>query len=93
MRTKRTTTDNFIVGSPRYTPLTEAELKRVTLPGDAPPRPLSKRELADWAGTTERFLEKEVGRGALRACRLGRRSVRFLPSDVAAWMNSNPTAA
>jgi excisionase family DNA binding protein len=91
MRTKRHNADNLLASSPRYLPLTGAELKKATLPGDAPPRPLTKVELAQWLGTTPRFLETEVRRGALRACRLGKRSVRFLPSDVAAWMNANTT--
>jgi hypothetical protein len=53
-------------------------------------RPCTKEELAKEVRTTTRFLEHEVSRGNLRAVRLGVRSVRFLPSDVVAWLNARP---
>jgi excisionase family DNA binding protein len=55
---------------------------------DLPARPLSTEGLSDWLDCTSRFLEKEVASGRLRAVKLGRRSVRFLPSDVARWLNA-----
>jgi excisionase family DNA binding protein len=54
-------------------------------------RPCTKKELAAELCTTERFIEREVNRGHLRAIRLGLRSVRFLPSDVVRWLNTRPT--
>ena len=70
--------------------MSETELKKAIV-GDAPTRPLSKIELSHWVGTTTRFLENEVRDGRLRAVRLGRRAVRFLPSDVSAWLNACPS--
>jgi excisionase family DNA binding protein len=54
-------------------------------------RPATKREVAETVRCTERFLEREVNRGSLRAVRLGLRSVRFLPSDIIAWLNARGT--
>ena len=71
--------------------MSEAELKTAILPGDAPPRPFNKIELSEWLGTTTRFLENEVRAGRLRAIRLGRRSIRFLPGDVSIWLNARPS--
>lgn len=78
-------------GLARYTPLNnEAELRKA-IAGDAPSKPVSKIELSQWLQVTTRFLENEVHDGRLRAVRLGRRGVRFLPSDVSKWLNARPT--
>ena len=91
MRKRLVQSSPLPAGSPRYTPLSEAELRTAGLPGDAPPRPLNKIELSEWLGTTTRFLENEVRAGRLRAIRLGRRSIRFLPGDVSIWLNARPS--
>ena len=83
-------TKSFPNGSVRYTPLSESELKRAIV-GDAPSKPLSKTELSLWLNVTTRFLECEVRDGRLRAIKLGKRAVRFLPSDIAKWMNAHPS--
>jgi excisionase family DNA binding protein len=49
-------------------------------------KPLSKKELAEWLGCSERFLEVEVKAGRLRKVILGANRVRFLPRDVNAWL-------
>jgi hypothetical protein len=54
-------------------------------------RPFTKEQLAEWVGTTPRFIETEVKRGALRAVIIGKRTVRFLPRDVDLWLNTRPT--
>jgi excisionase family DNA binding protein len=54
--------------------------------------PCTKAEVAETVRTTKRFLEAEVSRGHLRAVHIGERSVRFLPSDVIAWLNSRPVS-
>jgi excisionase family DNA binding protein len=53
--------------------------------------PLTKRELAEWLKVSPRYIEGEVGRGALRMRRLSPRTVRFLPTDVEEWLNSKAT--
>lgn len=49
-------------------------------------KPLLKKELAEWLGCSERFLETEVKAGRLRKVILGANRVRFLPRDVNAWL-------
>jgi hypothetical protein len=51
-----------------------------------PPRPLSPEELAEWLGCTRRFLEYEVVKGNLKVRRITKRLTRFLPGDVARWL-------
>jgi excisionase family DNA binding protein len=54
-------------------------------------RPLSKLHLAAWLDVSERYLEKEVERGRLRAIKTSDRFVRFRPSDVEAWLEQFST--
>ena len=84
--------------SPRYGSLSKKEIEREISRvsefrlSDWPyRRPVTKRELAEEIRSTERFIEHEVSRGNLRAVRLGLRNVRFLPSDVVAWLNARPS--
>jgi excisionase family DNA binding protein len=56
-------------------------------------KPLTKRELADFLGVSERFLELEVNRGRLRAVRLSHRLLRFRQIDVERWLESSLTGA
>src|ERR1700730_14161318 len=58
-----------------------------------PGKPFTKRELSRFLGISERFIELEVNRGRLRAVKLSTRLLRFRPSDVESWMESNLTAA
>jgi hypothetical protein len=53
--------------------------------------PLTKRELAEWLKVSPRYIEGEVGRGALRMRRLSSRAVRFLPADVQEWLDGKAT--
>jgi excisionase family DNA binding protein len=92
MHKKPTKSTPILSHSPRYGPLSEVELKRALI-GDVPSKPLSKIELSQWLGTTTRFLENEVRDGRLRSVRIGRRSIRFLPSDVSAWLNARSVTA
>jgi hypothetical protein len=63
------------------------------LPFAAPiQRPLTANELAEWFGCTRRFLELEVNAGRLRKTTFGRNRIRFLPSDIRAWL-TNPRPA
>jgi hypothetical protein len=55
-------------------------------------RPTTKQETAEALSCTGRFLEQEVLKGRLRAIHLGTRSVRFLPSDIVAWLNARPVS-
>lgn len=59
----------------------------ITIKEDLPKKPLSPRELADWIGMSRRFIEGQVRNGNLRARKISLRAVRFLPSDVAAWLH------
>jgi excisionase family DNA binding protein len=54
---------------------------------DIPERPQTADELAEWVGTSRRFIEGEVQRGNLRARKIGSKLVRFLRSDIADWLN------
>ena len=45
-------------------------------------KPLTKRELADFLGVSERFFELKINRGRLRAVRLSHRLLRFRQIDV-----------
>jgi excisionase family DNA binding protein len=54
-------------------------------------KPFTKRELAELMRVSPRYIEGEVSRGALRMRRLSPRAVRFMPSDVEAWLNSKAT--
>lgn len=56
-------------------------------------RPLSKAHLAAWLDVTERYLEKEMEKGRLRAIRTSTRFVRFRPTDVEQWMERFLTGA
>jgi excisionase family DNA binding protein len=58
----------------------------LTIRDDLPKKPLTPKELASWLGVSRRFLEGQVRNGNLRARRISLRAVRFLPSDVAAWL-------
>jgi excisionase family DNA binding protein len=58
---------------------------------DIPERPLTPSELAQWVGTSRRFIESQVRLGKLRARRISPRAVRFLRSDIAAWLSSSST--
>ena len=51
-------------------------------------KPFTKKELANWLGCSERFLENEVNAGRLRKVNLGTYRVRFLPKDVNAWLEA-----
>ena len=61
------------------------------IPGDIPNRPFSPSELAEWIGSSRRYIEGEVKSGRLRARKLSRRLVRFMPSDIAAWLAGSST--
>jgi excisionase family DNA binding protein len=54
-------------------------------------RPLSKVHLAAWLDVSERYLEKEMERGRLRATKTSDRFVRFRPVDVEKWMEQFST--
>jgi excisionase family DNA binding protein len=54
-------------------------------------RPLSKAHLAAWLDVSERYLEKEMERGRLRATKTSDRFVRFRPVDVERWMEQFST--
>jgi excisionase family DNA binding protein len=54
-------------------------------------RPFTKRELSNFLGVSERFIELEVNRGRLRAVKLSNRLLRFRPIDVERWMESSLT--
>ena len=71
---------------PKYTDRTEP----VTSLGA---RPVTKKELSQWANCSPRFIEIEVAHGRLRAVRLGNRFVRFLPRDIERWLDSKATVA
>jgi len=58
---------------------------------DIPNRPLTPSELAEWLGTSRRFIEGQVRLGNLRARKISPRAVRFLRSDIAAWLASSST--
>ncbi|HYY30218.1 MAG TPA: hypothetical protein VE860_19905 [Chthoniobacterales bacterium] len=51
-------------------------------------RPFTKRELSNFLGISERFIELEVNRD-LRAVKLSNRLLRFRPIDVERWMESH----
>jgi hypothetical protein len=53
--------------------------------------PMSKTQLATCLDTSERFLEKEVREGRLRAIKLSNRALRFMPRDIESWLNSKST--
>jgi excisionase family DNA binding protein len=53
---------------------------------DLPTRPLSPNELAEFVGTSRRFIEEQVRHGKLRARKISPRAVRFFRSDIAAWL-------
>ena len=40
---------------------------------------------------SERYLEQEVAAGRLRAIKLSSRAIRFLQSDIIAWLRSKET--
>jgi excisionase family DNA binding protein len=52
-------------------------------------KPFTKRELSNFLGISERFIELEVNRGRLRAVKLSNRLLRFRPIDVERWMESS----
>jgi len=54
-------------------------------------KPFTKRELSNFLGISERFIELEVNRGRLRAVKLSNRLLRFRPIDVERWMESSLT--
>jgi excisionase family DNA binding protein len=58
---------------------------------DIPDRPLSPNELAQWLGTSRRFIEGQVQSGKLRARKISPRAVRFMRSDIAVWLASSST--
>jgi hypothetical protein len=53
-----------------------------------PDGPLSPEGLATWLRVSRRFLEVEVEKGKLRARRISPRLIRFLPGDVAQWLEA-----
>lgn len=55
------------------------------------PKPLTKVELATVLDTSVRFIEQEVKAGNLRGIRLSNRSMRFMPRDIQAWLDSKAT--
>jgi excisionase family DNA binding protein len=59
--------------------------------GDVPSKPQSPDELAQWFGCSRRFIEGEVAAGRLRARKISPRLVRFMPSDIAAWLARSST--
>ena len=54
-------------------------------------KPITKRELSNFLGISERFIEMEVNRGRLRAVKLSNRLLRFRLIDVERWMESSLT--
>jgi excisionase family DNA binding protein len=54
-------------------------------------KPFTKRELSNFLGISQRFIEMEVNRGRLRAVKLSNRLLRFRPIDVERWMESSLT--
>ena len=54
-------------------------------------KPFTKRELSNFLGISERFIEMEVNRGRLRAVKLSNRLLRFRLIDVERWMESSLT--
>ena len=56
-------------------------------------KPFTKRELSNFLGISERFIELEVNRGRLRAVKLSNRLLRFRPVDVERWMESSLTSS
>ena len=63
----------------------------LTIRDDLPKKPLTPKELAIWLGVSRRFIEGQVRNGHLRARKISLRAVRFLPSDVAAWLQKVST--
>jgi excisionase family DNA binding protein len=55
-------------------------------------KPFTKRELSNFLGVSQRFIELEVNRGRLRAVKLSNRLLRFRPIDVERWMESDLTS-
>jgi len=49
-------------------------------------RPRSVEETAAYVGVTVKFVRDEICRGHLRACRISRRCIRILPSDLQRWL-------
>jgi predicted DNA-binding transcriptional regulator AlpA len=49
-------------------------------------RPITKKELAEWTGFTERFIDQEVLEGNLRK-RFSGRASRFMADDIREWFN------
>jgi excisionase family DNA binding protein len=66
---------------------------------DSPPldpallKPFSKKQLAQWLGCSERFIETEVNSGRLRRVLLGTNRVRFLPKHVNEWLEASAAKA
>jgi len=52
---------------------------------------MSPNEFAQWLGTSRRFIEVQVQLGKLRARKISPRAVRFMRSDIAAWLASSST--
>ena len=52
---------------------------------------MTKAELCEFVDVSPRFIELEVQSGALRAVRIGGKTVRFLPEDISRWLNARPT--
>jgi len=57
-------------------------------PLDPSQKPFTKKTLAAWVGTSERFIEKEVAAGRLRRIVLGTHRIRFLVRDVNDWLEA-----
>lgn len=56
-------------------------------------KPFTKRELSNFLGISERFIELEVNRGRLRAVKLSNRLLRFRPVDVERWIECSLTSS
>jgi excisionase family DNA binding protein len=54
-------------------------------------KPRTVQEIAQWIGSSERFIWREIERGNLRAVRLGVTFVRCLPDDITAWLEHGAT--
>jgi hypothetical protein len=60
-------------------------------PSNYPDRPMTLDELAQWLGTSRRFLEGQINCGKLRVRKISPRCIRILPNDVARWLDQAAT--
>jgi len=58
---------------------------------DVPNRPMSPDELATWVGSSRRFMKAKSRQDGFVLEKLSPRLVRFMPSDIGAWLANSST--